>query len=208
MVGAQRGVDQGGILGVVVSHHQHVGAGRQLAEHQLGQHRHVVGVDSRGRVGERSECDIAELLRPGVDQVQVELVSGQDTGQLQPDVADTEDGHRRQDGQRVEQHGHLATAALHSVLDGRLVRQVRGEGRRFGRKLGEQSPGPVDGNRLDVAAPDRAPGLLRRDHHLRSCRAGRMPANGCKRHQHSRLTAGAKTLDSSQPVHAVRPWSA
>jgi hypothetical protein len=52
-------------------------------------------------------------------------------------VADTEDGYRRPDGQRVEQHGHLATAALHSVLDGRLVRQVRGEGRRFGRKLGE-----------------------------------------------------------------------
>ena len=202
MIRAQRRVDQGGILGVVVRHHQHVGAGRELAEHQLGKHRHMVDVDSRSRVGEWSECHIAELLRPGVDQVQVELVPGQDAGQLQSDVPNAEDGYRGQDGQRVEQHSYLATAALHSVLDGRLVRQVRSEGRRFGRKLGEQSAGPVDGNRLDVSASDRAPALLRRDHHLRSCRAGRMPANGCKRHQHPRLPAGAQALDRRKPVHA------
>ena len=55
VVAAQRGVDERDVLGVVVGHHQHVGAGRQLAQHQLGEHRHVVDVHRGDRVGERRE---------------------------------------------------------------------------------------------------------------------------------------------------------
>ena len=171
-------------------------------------------MDPGRRVGERGERLIGELLGSGVDQVQVELVSRQDAGQLYSDVPDAEDGYRRQDGQRVEQHCHLATAALHSVLDRRLVGEIRGEHRRFGREPGEQDAGPLHGNRLEVAAADRAPGLLRRDHHLRPGRARGMPAHARQRHQHARLAVGAQVLDRRKPVHArhtlVRvgtPWA-
>ena len=52
----------------------------------------------------------------GVDQVQVEVVAGQDASELETDVADPEDRDARHHGQRLQQHRHLAAAALHAVL--------------------------------------------------------------------------------------------
>ena len=119
---AQGGVAQGGVLGVVVGHDEHVGARRQLGEHDLGEHRHVaVHVDPRPRVGEHREALGGELVGPGVDQVQVEVVAGQDARQLQADVAHPEDRDGGRHGQGFEQDRHLAAAALDAVLAGRLV---------------------------------------------------------------------------------------
>ena len=47
------GVAEGDVLGVVVGHHQQVRAGRQLGEHELGQHRHRVHVHGGDSVGQR-----------------------------------------------------------------------------------------------------------------------------------------------------------
>ena len=52
---AERGVAQRGVLGVVVGHDQDVRAGRQLAEDQLGQDRHLVHVHPRDGVVEHAE---------------------------------------------------------------------------------------------------------------------------------------------------------
>ena len=151
------GVDEGDVLGVVVGHHQHVRARRQLGEHQLGQHRHRVDVHGGDGVGQRAERLGVQVLGAGVDQVQVEVVAGQDAGQLEADVADAEDRHARHHGQRLEQHGDLAAAALHAVLDRRLVRQVARRTTRAGAAALEQRPRTAYGLGLEVAAADRAP---------------------------------------------------
>ena len=86
-----------------------------LAEHQLG-HRRVVDVHPGDRVVEDAEPVVAELVGARVDEVQLDVVPGQDAGQLEADVADPEDRHRGHHGERFEQHLHLATAALLAVL--------------------------------------------------------------------------------------------
>ena len=68
------------------------------------------------RVGQRRERVVGEVLRPRVDEVEVEVVAGQDPRQLEADVADPEDRHAGHHGQRLEQHRHLAAAALHAML--------------------------------------------------------------------------------------------
>ena len=161
VVCAQGGVDQGGILGVVVRH-------PLLRRRRPAAPRGPVrAVPARGGCGfaptRRRGASARSLSCCGLEST--ECRSSSRSGhcrQLQPDVANTPKmATAGRDRQRVEQHGHLATTALHSVLDGRLVRQVRGECGRFGRKFGEPARA-VDGNRLYVAASDRAPGLLRR----------------------------------------------
>ena len=115
MLAAQGGVAQGGVLRVVVGQHEHVGARRHLAQDELGEHR-VVHVHARHGVVEHGEAGRAELVLARVDEVQLEVVPGQDPGQLEPDVAEAEDRHRRRDRERLEQHVDLTAAALATVL--------------------------------------------------------------------------------------------
>ena len=161
------GVDEGDVLGVVVGHHQHVGARRQLGEHELGQHRHRVDVHGGDGIGQRAQRLGVQVLGAGVDQVQVEVVAGQDAGELEADVADAEDRHARHDGQRLEQHGDLAAAALHAVLD-RAALSERWLSNDSGRVPPdrEQRPRTPYGLGLEVAATDRAPRTPRGDDHL------------------------------------------
>ena len=74
------------------------------ASDQLGQHGYRVDVHGGDRVGQRAQRSGVQVLGPGVDEVQVEVVAGQDAGQLEADVADAEDRDGRDDGQRLEQH--------------------------------------------------------------------------------------------------------
>ena len=131
---------------------------RQPGEHDLGQRR-VVHLDPRDGVVEQGEPLAAvELLRARVDEVQVEVVAGEDAGELEPDVADPEDGDRRARRRSgSEEDGHLAAAALAAVLGAGLV--AEGESRLLGLDGagGEHRPRAVDGGRLEVAAADAAP---------------------------------------------------
>ena len=93
----------------------------QLGKDQLGQHRDVVRVDPGDGVVEDGQHLGRQLLGPGVDQVQLQVVPGQDPGQLETDVPDPEDRDRGQHGKRLEQESHLAAAALDAVAHRRLV---------------------------------------------------------------------------------------
>ena len=132
----QRRVAQRGVLGVVVGHDQHVAAGGQLAEHQLGHHRVVEVHPGQGVRGGRREPLRVDLGGAGVDQVQLQVVPGQDPGQLEADVPHPEDrdgGHR---AQRLEQQRHLAAAALHAVPR----RRPLGEAGRLGLRFAPATP--------------------------------------------------------------------
>ena len=96
-----------------------------LAEHQL--RAAPRGARAPGATASSSTASRArvELLLARVDQVQLEVVAGQDPGQLEPDVPDAEDGHRTAPRQRLEQHVDLAAAALPPVLGARLVAERR-----------------------------------------------------------------------------------
>ena len=112
---AEGGVAEGEVLGVVVGHDQHVGAGGQPLQHQLPQHR-PVHLDVGGPGGHVGQPELVELLGPGVDQVQPDLQPGQDPGQLEADVPDAEDRHRRPHREGFQQQPDLAAAALPAVL--------------------------------------------------------------------------------------------
>ena len=60
--------------------------------------------------------ELVDLVRPGIDQVQLHLQPGQDPGQFVADVPDAEDRDHRTGRQRFEQQGDLAAAALPAVL--------------------------------------------------------------------------------------------
>ena len=60
--------------------------------------RGVVDVDAAPGVVEDRQPRGVELLGARVDEVQLEVVAGQDPGQLEPDVPDAEDRDRRDDG--------------------------------------------------------------------------------------------------------------
>ena len=201
MAGAKSGIDERGILGVVVRHHQHVGADGQFGKDQLGEHRDVVGVDPGDGVVEDGQHLRRQLVGPGVDQVQLQVVPGEDPGQLETDVPDPEDRDGRQHGERLEQEGHLTAAALDAVGHRRPVGEVGGEHRRLGGRIDQQFAGPLDRRGLEVAATDRPPGFVGTDDHLGARLPRRVPAHRGNGHQHSRLTAGAQPLDSRQPVH-------
>ena len=95
-----------------------------------------------------------------VDQVQLQVVPGQDAGQLEADVPQPEDRDGRHHRQGFEQHRHLAAAALHAVLVRRLVRQRDGAAAPApARATSISSRARADRDGLEVAAADRAPGL-------------------------------------------------
>ena len=184
---AEDGVAQRRVLGVVVGHDQRVGARRELAQDDLREQRDAVDVDVRHRVRQRRQPLVGQLLGAAVDQVQLDVVPGEDARQLEPDVANAEDRHGGHDGQRLEQHRDRSSATLNAVLVRRLVRQRRLEQGGFPVGVGEQLPGPVDRHRLDIAAADRPPCLPGADHELGPGVARGVPANRCDRHQHARL---------------------
>ena len=105
---------------------------RHLAEDELGDRR-VVDVHPGRRVVEHAEPVVTQLVGAGVDQVELEVVTGEDAGELETDVADPEDRDRRHHRERFEQDLHLAAAALLAVLGRRLVvegqRDLLGRGR-------------------------------------------------------------------------------
>jgi hypothetical protein len=148
---------------------------------------------------ERRQHRGRQVVGPRVDQVQLEVVPGQDPGQLQPDVPDTEDGHRRDDRERLEQDGHLSPAALNAVLERRLVRQLRDERLRGGGAGREQLARPAYGLLLEVSPADRGPGRRGGDDHLGAGVARGVAAHLGDRHQHPRLAGGAQGRHGSQP---------
>ena len=96
---AQRGVDDREVLGVVVGQHQHAGAGRQLAEHQLGDHRAPGG---RARPPPRRPAAPARPRERWDERESTRCRSRSWRARIRassrPDVADAEDRHGRHDG--------------------------------------------------------------------------------------------------------------
>ena len=212
---AQRGVEDREVLGVVVGQHQHAGAGRQLGEHQLGQHRHVVDVHRRDRVGQRRErapsvrCVDRESTRCRSRSWRARIRASSRPTWPTPKMR-----HGRYDGQRLEQHGHLSPAALHAVLERRLVRQVRGERLRRDGAGRDQLARAAYGLLLEVAAADRRPRRRGRDDHLGAGLPRRVAAHVGHRHQHAGLPRrpqrghGREPRASSAHLRARRARSA
>ena len=114
-------------------------------------------------------------LGPRVDQVQVEVVPGQDPGQLEPDVADPEDRHGRYDGAaaraaRSPLPRSTARRAGHGALSERCaVERLRGDrhpttSRSRARRTASSSrlPPPIDAHVDDGGDDHLGAGLARR----------------------------------------------
>ena len=97
----QHRITQRYVLSVVVGHDQNVSARRQFAEHDLGHQRDMVHVHGGDRVAEHIEPVGGELFRTRIDQVQLEIVPGEDARKFQPDMAYAED----RDGATMTAHG-------------------------------------------------------------------------------------------------------
>ncbi len=98
---------------MVVGHDVHVCPGGQGREHLFADDGEVTA-DVRHRGFE--SVDLGQLFGPGVADVEVEVVAGEDAGEFESDVADAEDRHRGGHGQRFEEDGDLSPAALAAVL--------------------------------------------------------------------------------------------
>ena len=105
----------------------------------------------RQRVVEAGQPVVGELVGPGVDQVQLEVVAGEDPRQLQPDVADAEDRHGGHHRERLEQQRHLTAAALPAVVGARLV------GERDDQRLGLVAAGSSGARARATAVSSRLP---------------------------------------------------
>ena len=147
---------------------------------------------------------VGQVLGPGVDQVQVEVVAGQDAGELETDVADPEDRDRRYHGQRLQQHRHLAAAALDAVLDRRLVGQVALERLGPGPAGREQRPRTAYGLGLEVAAADRPRWSPGGDDHLGAGLARGVAADVGHRDEHAGLAGGAEVGHRLPPRRHTR----
>ena len=88
--------------------------------------------------------------------MQVHLLSGEDAGKLQTDMAEAEYRDGRDGTDRFEQHGDFASAALDAVFGRDLVAQRDGEQPGLALALGEHLARQVDGRRLEIAATDGA----------------------------------------------------
>ncbi len=112
--GAQGHVAERGVLGVVVGHDEHVAARRHQTQHHLW-NRRMVHVDAGDGVVETDQPTRLDRVAARVDEMQLEVVAGQDAGELEPDVADPEDRHGGHHGQRFEEQLDVAPAALAPV---------------------------------------------------------------------------------------------
>ena len=201
MAGAQRGVAQRDVLGVVVGHDQHVGAARQLGRARA---RAAPARGGRAPRPPRRPSDAeplaAELVGAGVDQVQLEVVPGQDPGQLEPDVADAEDRDGRHDGAAAR----AAPSPRRRSTARRARRRLVGEARRSNGSgaaapLGEQLAGPATAVASRLPPPMLPQVRVGGDDHLGAGLARRVPADrasvtstpGCGR---------AAALDRGQPA--------
>ena len=151
------------------------------------------------RVGEHGEPGFAEHLGPRVDQVQLDIVPGEDAGELQPDVPGTEDRHRGDGPQRLEQDGHLAAAALRAVLGRGALRQLAGHQLGHRGRVRQLRARSLDRDRLDVPAADRAPRAGRAHHHLRARPARRVAANRGEGYEYGGLAGRSEADDRVQP---------
>ena len=61
------------------------------------------GAGVGGRPARRDPVGTADVRRPGVDEVQLEVVAGEHPGELGADVAEAEDADHRGYGDRVEE---------------------------------------------------------------------------------------------------------
>jgi hypothetical protein len=192
---------------VVVGHDQDVSVAGQLPQEKLAGHR-LVHRDVRDPVGDVGQPEWVELLGPRVDEMQLELQPGQDPGQLVAHVAHPEHGDHGPRGQRLQQHLHHPAAALPPVLVAGVLAQAGLLGLRAGRTGGDQLPGPLDRRRLEVAAADTAPGVVRADDHLRPRRPRCVPADLDDRHEHTGQPVVPELLSGAEPVHGQTPASA
>ena len=111
------------------------------------------------------------------------------------------DGHH---GERLEQHGDLAAAALHAVLSTGALSE-RWDSKRLGRgrAVGQQRPRAAYGLGLEVAAADRAPGLPGGDDHLGAGLTRGVPADVGERDEY----AGPRGRAAARPRPATRSSS-
>ena len=151
--------------------------GGQLAEDQLGQHG-TWCTCTRATASSRTAQPRRPRAAPARESTRCSSRSwrARIRASSSPTWPDPEDRDRGYDGQRLEQQGHLAAAALHAVLDGRLV------GERHREQLGarrpasrEQRAGPLDRGRLEVAAADAPQVVVGGDDHLRAASRGACP---------------------------------
>src|SRR5690606_7748610 len=101
-------------------------------------------------------------------EVEVEVVPGQDAGDLIPDVTHAEDGDARRCGEGLEEDGDLPATALDAVTGDDVLAESGGEGLGKAGPCSQHRPRPLDGRRLQRTATDGVPLLRRRDDHLRA----------------------------------------
>ena len=200
--GAQRGVTERGVLGVVVRHDQHVRAGRQLGQHELGQHRHVVDVDPgharrRAPRGARaSSCSARESTRCSSRSCRARMRAS--SSPTWPDPEDRDSGHHRQ---RLEQHGRprrrstARRAGTAPCPTGDTVSSSGSAG-----AVGRSARGPGAIATASRLPPPTVPQVRSAHDHLGAGLAWRVPAHGGERDQHAGLPRLAQPLDGAQPA--------
>ena len=177
----------------------------QVGERGLG-HGQVLHVHRRHRIGEHGEpFRRREHLGAGVDEVQLELLPAEHASELEADVADAEDHHRRHDPNGFQEHGDLSSAALHAVVGHGLVAERQRQQFGLGGARVEHRAGTVDRGRLEVAAADGAEERVGGDDHLRAAVARRVSAHHREGDDHERHACGAQPLHGVDPVHGEPP---
>ena len=167
--------------------------------------RRVVDVDGApGRRRGTASRSAVELVGPGVDQVQLEVVPGEDPGQLEPDVTDAEDRDRRD--HRAAARAAACTSPPQHCRPCSVRRLVV---ERHRHRLGRGRPASPSSSRARVDR--RSPrGCRRRCCPRRRRRTttilapasrGRVPAHVGDGDQHARARVAPQVLDRGQPVH-------
>ena len=160
------------------------------------------------RQRERASRGRGQLIRPRVDQMQLDVVPGQDPRELEPDMADPEDRHRRHHRQRLEQQLHLTAAALNTMLVRRFVRRARTSS-----TSGSQAtPSAIIARQRSTATDSRFPPptvdqtLSVANDHLGAGLPRRVPTDGHHRDQHARpALARAAAATACHPRHIESP---
>ena len=204
VVEPDRGVAQRDVLGVVVGHHQQVGAGRQLGEDELGQHRdrvHVHGGDASasGASASADRCSARESTRCRSRSWRARMRASSRPTWPTPKIATlgtTGSGSSRT-ATSPPQH---CTPCCSGALSERWLSNDSGL-----RSLASSSArAPAYGLGLEVAAADRAPGTARGDDHLRARLARGVAADVGHRDEYAGLAGGAEVGHRLPPRRHTR----
>ena len=141
-------------------------------------------------------------VRAAVDEVQLEVVTAQDASELGADVPHAEDRHGGHDGEWLEQHRHLAAAALLPVLAGARSLSARSSCSGAVAAASSRARSTAVSSRLP---PPMLPHVRGRHDHLRAGLTRGMAADCDQGDEHAGLAVRAQPLDRCEPVHVSLP---